>query len=212
MNENIEDGNEGHKKQSNRRWQDIITSDYVLGTLVVLFTITTALAGYLGSITDIRGDDLDFKSQNKLVLATTTFLQASVELSEELLTYQSFQLLKDRDPTAAATIVELASLEMQAKLSSASNPFDEAYREQFYQEAFTIFEEARGVQEEADAADEQSKRYGGAAFILTIGLAITAWASLYDSQPQLRLIFILLALPCLAVGVLILVGAVISTL
>ena len=185
-------------------WQARITSDYVLGTLIVIFTVSTAIAAYLGSITDIKGDDLDLKAQNNLILGTTTFLQVSVELSEDLLSYQSYQLLKDRDPAAAALIFENEPPEMQEVLTSESNPFDDPYRDQTYQEAVTIFEGAKRYQEEANVADEQSERYERAAFILAIGLAITAWASLYDSYPKLRLVFTLLAIPCLAVGVLIL--------
>jgi hypothetical protein len=195
-----------------RTWKEWLTSDLVLGTLVVVFTVTTALAAYLGSITDIKGDDLDLKSQNTLILGTTTFLQTSFELSEDLLSYQSYQLLIDRDPAAAALIFDSASSDLQDKMATKINPFDEAYREQIYKEAFGIFEEVAELQKQADAADEQSERYESAAFILAIGLAITAWASLYDARPKLRLTFTLIALPCLAVGVLILLSTAVSAI
>jgi hypothetical protein len=48
---------------------------------------------------------------------------------------------------------------------------------------------------QGNIADQESEMYERAAFILAIGLALTAWASLYDEHPQLRLIFTLLAIP-----------------
>ncbi len=115
---------------------------------------------FLGSGMDIRGDDLDLKARYRLIPGTTTFLQRSVELSEDLCSYQSFQVLKDRDSSAAALIFENEPPEIQTKLSSESIPFDDAYRGHTYQEALAIFEETGALQEGADETDEgMSERF-----------------------------------------------------
>lgn len=128
---------------SQRRWQDIITSDYVLGTLVVLFTIATALAAYLGALTDLRSERLNNEAQDALTLGTTTFLQISLEISEEILSYQSYQLLQDSDPETAAIILEGVPPEKVGIVTAETNPFTEAYRTIRYEEALEHFEEEK---------------------------------------------------------------------
>ena len=197
--------------QHRRTWQEWLASDLVLGTLVVLFTITTALAAYLSSITGIAGDDFDLEAQNSLIVGSTTFLQISSELSQDLALYTSAQLLQEEDPTAASELLTQASPDFQEWLGSGRSPYDDEYRLLQYAEARQLLDEAQDFQAQGNQADEESERYERAAFILAVGLALTAWASLYDDHPQLRLTFTLLAMPCLLLGIGILLTTLVSS-
>ena len=100
----------------------------------------------------------------------------------------------------AASLLERTSPEMLAGMERDGGPFDEVYEEARYKTAVAYMTEAQQLNEAGNQADEEANEYQKAAFILAIGLAITAWASLFDTRPKLRLIFTLIALPCLGIG------------
>lgn len=183
-----------------RTWQEWLVSDAVLGSLVVLFTVATAFAAFRASVSEIEGGDLDVNSQKSLILGTTTYLDSNMEYLEDIATYDTYNLLKDDDPEAAAELFSRASPEMLAGLEREGGPFDEVYEEARYETAVSFMKEAQDLNEQGNLADDKANKYQKAAFILAIGLAITAWASLFDTRPKLRLIFTLLALPCLGIG------------
>jgi hypothetical protein len=183
-----------------RAWHEWLISDAVLGTLVVLFTVATAFAAYRASIADIEGDDLDVNAQNNLLLGTTTYLEANMQFMQDMSAYNAYLFSQEDDAEAAAAFLAQGSSFMQDGLARENGPFDEAYESLLYGEALTLFDESRDLQEQGDNADSLSWRFQEAAFMLAIGLAITAWASLFDTRPKLRLIFTLLALPFLVLG------------
>jgi hypothetical protein len=104
--------------QHRRTWQEWLASDLVLGTMVVLFTIMTALAAYLSSLTGIAGDDFDLEAQTSLVLGTSSYLQTSVELSEDLALYNIAQLREEENPALVSDLLDQASPELQQWLAS----------------------------------------------------------------------------------------------
>ena len=188
------------RHNGDRTWREWLISDAVLGTLVVLFTVATAYAAYRSSLADIKGGDLDINAQNSLILGTTTFLEANMQFMQDISAYNAYQLATPDDPEAAAAFLAQGSSFFQDGLTRENGPFDETYENQLYDEALNLFDESQDLQEQGDVADDLSQQFQVAAFILAIGLAITAWASLFDTRPRLRLVFTLLALPCLVMG------------
>lgn len=179
---------------------DFLITDAFLGSLIVLFTVATAFAAYKASTAEIRGNDLDINAQNALIHSMASYQESNLILMEDNGTYTAYRLLKESDPEAVEVLLETASPEMTAGLARPDGPFDVEYEAALYREARDLLAEAEALQEEGNVADDLALHFQGAAFILAIGLAITAWASLFDSRPTLRLIFTLLALPCLIIG------------
>jgi hypothetical protein len=186
---------EGH-----RSWRDWLVSDGVLGSLVVLFTIATAFASYRVSVAEIEGGDLDVDSQNSLILSAALYQESNLIMMDDSLTYNSYRLLSESDPEAATEILETASPTLIDGLARPEGPFDQQYEDALYEDARALVAEAASLNEQGNQADDLARQFQQAAFILAIGLAITAWASLFDTRPKLRLIFVLLALPSLVAG------------
>jgi hypothetical protein len=195
MNETVTDQTKT-RSDGRRTWRELLISDGVLGSLVVLFTVATAFAAYQASTADIRAGDLDVNAQNNLILGVASYQESNLILMDDSVAFAAYRLLKESDPDAAAGLLETASPELMAGLSRPGGPFDEQYEDVLYQEARDLLAESQALQEEGNLADDQALKFQEAAFIL----AITAWASLFDTRPQLRLVFTLLALPCLLIG------------
>jgi hypothetical protein len=186
---------------------DRLLSDGVLGTIVVLMTIATAIGGYRAAVVEIRGSDLDFKAQSKLSLGTTTFLQGSIEYVNDLATFESYLILNDSEEEAAYSVLARGSEALTAGLERPGGPFDEVYEEIVYGDALALFAEARDLNAEANAADDLAADYQRATLVLAIGLATAAWASLVEARTVIRLVFTLISLPFFFIGLSLIVRA-----
>ncbi len=180
-------------------------SDGLLGGLVVVMTVVTAFAAYQGNLTGIDGDDFDFNAQKALVLATASFQSGNSELLEDLYTYDSYRFFTDLDQEEAAVYLDRASEPLRSAMERPDDPFDEAYLEARYSEAFDLLAEAEEFEEKANLADEKSKKFELAGFVFAIGLSAAAWASLVGTGRQIRAIFLIVALCSLVAGLTIIV-------
>lgn len=186
-----------NNERSHRWW----LSDGFLGALVVLLTAATAFANYQSTLSGIKGNDLDFEGQKKLIVAIGGFLNGNAELIQDLQAYDAYRYLSVEDPAEAALYVDRMSPRLRAELDRPGSPFDEEYLEATYAEARALIAQVDELENAANRIDDKNRLYELAGLIFAIGLAATAWASLVHSERRIRVIFLLVALICLVSGI-----------
>lgn len=183
--------------ETTARWY---LSDGFLGALIVLLTAATAFSAYQSAITSIEGDDLDFEAQKTLVLATSSFLNGNAELFQDVQAYDAYRLASAESPAEATAYQDRLSDLARAGLERPDGPFDDEYLTATYAEAKALIDQVAETEAQANAADDKARVFELSGLIFTIGLALTAWASLVDENRRICLVFLIIAVVCLIAG------------
>lgn len=168
--------------------------------MVAALSVLAAVSAFLGTRAQLSGDDADLESQNALVLASTSYLEANQIAVIDAAQYEAYQLSKDSDAEAAQTFLEAGSTELREGMLRVGGPFDAQYLQVIYQSAEDYFAEAAELQEQGNRADDQALAYELALLVFALGLAMTGWASLADARPRIARTFIVFGFFALVAG------------
>lgn len=177
--------------------ESVLESQLVLGALVALLTVATAYVAFRSTEASLDSSTLNFYAGKEMQYATLHHLSGNANYMIDLTAYNSYSLLKDRDPELAEESLSRASEDLLAGLERPGGPFDEEYEQVRYGEARAALDRAQALYDQADRASMQAEHYVLASSILSIGLGATAWAALIQKRSLLRLIFATLALASL---------------
>lgn len=178
-----------------------LASNIFLGALVTFFSVAIAYTSFLNN--KISGESSGFqnKGMQTLILANTEFLQANQLVIYDFNQYDGYYVNFNERPEIAAYYQSGFSDALQNSLARNNEPFDNAYYDEMFAEANQRFEEAGELFERSQQESERSDHLQLVTLVLSVGLALTAWASLLQEDDRLRLVFSLLALAALAAGI-----------
>jgi hypothetical protein len=185
--------------------RSLLASELVLGTLVAILSILTAVAGYQGSMAD--GDQTKFNVQGQQMLtdANAEYLTANQMIVYDYTMFDGYYTAE----TAEKEEYYLSSFSEELTASMNANPddmFTEAYYDAMYAEANGMFDESDVLFEKADAFNERGDALQFVMMISALGLAFAAWASLLKDESNVRLVFAVFAVGMLIYAVIMYLG------
>jgi len=177
-------------------------NEFVLGTLISLLSIFTAVASYQGALADGKQNDFEIEGMKSLNDGNAEYLTSNQEITQDYSYYDTWYINQETNPDIADYFQFQFSDELLTAIerSGSENPFDEEYYNAMYQIPSEYFDESDLHFETAGAWNERGDLLQLVLTIMAIGLAFAAWASLNKEESNLRAFFSFLAIITLIIG------------
>lgn len=183
----------------------IISSELVLGTLVAVLSVLTAVAGYQGSMADSDQTKYNVQGQQKLTDANAEYLVSNQLIVYDYTMYDGWYTAD----TADKEEYYKSSFSEQLQASMAANEedaFSDAYYEAMYADPTAMFDEADALFDKAEEFNERGDGLQLVMLIMALGLAFAAWASLLKDESNIRLAFAFFSIAMLVYGIVLYLG------
>jgi len=168
-------------------------SNLVLGLLVTVLSVFTAVANYATYVVGGNASSLETEGDRLLADANTSYISASQFVIVDYTMYDSYYTNFDTNADAADYYRSLFSDSLQSSVDRDA-PFDQQYYDAMYADSDAKFDEAFAKFDLANAEGERESGYQLAMLVAAVGLAFAAYASLLDEANRLRQVFALLSL------------------
>ena len=169
-------------------------SDLVLGILVVVLSVFTALSAYQSTVYDGEQADMNAEGQQFLTDSNSLYLEANQFVLYDYSMYDGWYINKDQNEELAGYFHENFSDELLESLSREQGPFDDPYYDEMYVDAENAYDEAMQRFEAGRRAGYLAQRMQLVVFIMAVGLALSAYASLLKSENKMRIVLAICAL------------------
>lgn len=174
-------------------------SEIVLGTLVAILSVFTAFASYQGSIADSKQNEHEIKAMQQLNDGNAEYLSANQFIVYDYNMYDGWYVTDDE--AKSAYYESSYSEQLQASIAAnPDDPFSEDYYNSMYAEANAFWEESDANFETAGQWDNRGDGLQLVVLFMALGLAFAAWASLLNSESNLRFVFALLSIVMAIIG------------
>jgi len=174
-------------------------SNLMLGLLVTILSVLTALANYSTYNAGSVSSGLDTEGDRLLADSNTEYIQATQFIIVDYTMYDGYYVNLDVDDFAAEYYQSQFSDELAASVER-DTPFDDQYYTETYKYADELYNQAFDKFDQANAAGERESGFQFAMLIAAVGLALAAYASLLDEENRLRNIFAAISLGTLIWG------------
>jgi len=182
-------------------------NEFLLGTLIALLTVLTAVSSYQGALADGQQNDFEILGMKNLNDGNAEYLRVNQDITQDYNYFDNWYLNVDERPDVAEYYQSNFS---QALLDAMKrNPdavWDDQYYEAVYTDANAYFDESDANFEKAGEWNERGDRLQLVLMIMALGLAFAAWASLLKEESNLRLLFSAFAIITLVAGVITYLG------
>ena len=184
-----------------KKFFGFLGNEILLGTMIALLSVFTAVASYQGSMADSKQNEFEINGMKSLNDGNAEYLSANQFVVYDFTMYDGWYTADTEDK--AAYYEASYSEELQNSIAAnPDDPFSEAYYDAMYGTANALFDEADVNFETASQWDERGDQLQLVMLVMALGLAFAAWASLLGAESNIRLVFSLLALIMLVAGVL----------
>ena len=177
-------------------------NEIILGTLIALLSVFTAVASLQGSVADGKQNDFEILGMKSLNDGNAEYLRSNQDITQDYNYFDNWYLNLDERPDVAEYYQGSFS---QALLDAVDrNPdavWDDQYYEAVYADANAYFDESDANFEIAGQWNDRGDRLQLVLMIMALGLAFAAWASLLKAEGNMRVLFALFAIMTLAIGV-----------
>lgn len=174
-------------------------SELILGSLIAILSVLTALAGYQGSMADSEQTTSNVQGQQKLTDANAEYLTANQLIVYDYTLYDGYFTAQ---PGAEQEEYYLSSFSdtLQADMAAGVDLFSDSYYESMYAEANAMFEEADALFAKAQEWNKRGDALQLVMLIMALGLAFAAWASLLKEESKMRILFAFFSIAMLVYG------------
>ena len=177
-------------------------NEIVLGTLIALLSVFTAVASLQGGQADGKQNDYEILGMKSLNDGNAEYLRSNQDITQDYNYFDNWYLNLDERPDVAEYYQGSFS---QALLDAVDrNPdavWDDQYYEAVYADANAYFDDSDANFEIAGQWNDRGDRLQLVLMIMALGLAFAAWASLLKAEGNMRVLFALFAVMTLAMGV-----------
>jgi len=177
-------------------------NEIILGTLIVLLSVFTAIASYQGALSDGNQNDFEIRGMASLNDGNAEYLRANQDITQDYNYFDNWYLNVDERPDVAEYYQSSFS---QALLDAVDRDpdavWDDQYYEAVYVDANAFFDDSDANFEKAGEWNERGDRLQLVLMIMALGLAFAAWASLLKEESNMRLLFSAFAIVTLLFGV-----------
>lgn len=167
----------------------ILGSEILLGSLVAILSLLTAVASFQGGLADSAEADANVEGQKILSDSNTEFLRANQDIIQDYTMYDGWYINDGVNDENAEYYKLNFSDALVASSERTDGPFDDAYYEEVYADADSSYNEAMTKFDDAQKAGDKADKYQMDVMIFGVGLALAAWASLGKEESILRPVF-----------------------
>lgn len=179
----------------------VLGKELVLGTLIAILSVFTALASYQGGVAGGEQNKFEILGMKALTDGNASYLEANQFIVYDFNMYDGWYTTDDEEK--AAYYEENYSEQLIADLqANPDDPFSEAYYDAMYAEAYEYWDESDAQFETAGQWDERGGKLQLVMLLMAIGLTFAAWASLLKEESNLRPLFALASIIVFVIGLL----------
>jgi len=161
----------------------------ILAFLIAILSVLTGYAAFKSAEIDSTSTDNYFLAQAHLNDANVLFLERGQDIIYDYTAYDRYYINNDSNPEIAAYYLDQLSEAATASLERPDGPFDDAYGEAMYKEAYDVLAQEEAAFEQAGHDSNRAVAYQLSVLIFGVGLAFAGWASLADGTNMLRVVF-----------------------
>jgi hypothetical protein len=173
--------------------------EILLGSLVAVLSVLTALVSYQGSMSDSKQNQHELLGMTQLNDGNAENLEANQFIVYDYTMYDGWYTTTDEEKSAY--YVENYSEELQEDLgANPGDPFSDSYYEAMYATSEEYWTDSDTNFDLAAQYDERGDRLQLVMLLMALGLAFAAWAALMRAEGNLRRLFGLFSTIMLAVG------------
>ncbi len=174
--------------------------EFVLGTLITLLSIFTAVASYQGSMADSKQNEFEISGMKNLNDGNAEYLRANQFIVYDYTMYDGWYTSDTADKEEYYQTSY--SQELQDSLAAdPENPFSDAYYDSMYADSNAYWADSDTAFETAGAWDNRGDGLQSVMLTLALGLAFAAWGSLAKEESNMRLAFSAFSIAMLILGI-----------
>ncbi len=180
-------------------------SELILGSLIAILSVLTALAGYQGSMSDSEQTTSNVQGQQRLTDANAEYLTANQLIVYDYTLYDSYFTAQ---PGTEQEEYYLSSFSdtLRTDMAAGVDLFSDSYYKSMYADANAMFEEADALFAKAQEWNKRGDALQLVMLIMALGLAFAAWASLLKEESRMRILFAFFSIAMLAYGLITYLG------
>lgn len=185
----------------------LLGSEIVLGTLIAVLSVLTAVSSYQGALADGQQNDFEILGMKSLNDGNAEYLRANQDITQDYNYFDNWYLnLEDRPDVAEYYQGSFSQPLLDAMERNPDEVWDEPYYDEVYADAAAYFEESDVSFEKAGQWNERGDRLQLVLMVMALGLAFAAWASLLKEESRMRLVFAFFAVLTLLFGIIAYLG------
>lgn len=168
-------------------------NEILLGTLIALLSVFTAIASYQGAVADGQQSQFELLGMKSLNDGNAEYLRANSDISQDYNYFDNWYLNIDERPEIANYYHDSFSQPLLDAVERDNGVWDDQYYEAVYADANGLFDESDANFAKANEWNERGDALQLVLMIMALGLAFAAWASLLKEESRMRLVFALFA-------------------
>ena len=180
-------------------------NEFVLGTMIAVLSVFTALASYQGAMADSKQNEYEINGMKALSDGNAEYLRANQFIVYDYTMFDGWYTADtaDKEEYYQASY----SQELQDSIAAdPENPFSDAYYDAMYADSYAYWDESDAAFETAGGFDNRGDGLQLVVLTLALGLAFSAWASLAKEDSNMRLAFSVLGVSMLILGIIFYLG------
>ena len=179
----------------------VLGKEMVLGTLIAILGVFTALASFQGSMADSEQNKYEILGMQQLNDGNAEYLSANQFIVYDFNMYDGWYVTDDEDK--AAYYESSYSDELVASIeANPDDPFNEEYYDAMYAIAHEYWDESDANFELAGQYDDRGDKLQLVMLLMALALAFAAWAALQKEESNMRTLFAFASVAVFVVGLL----------
>jgi len=175
-------------------------NEFVLGTLIALLSVFTAVASYQGGIADSKQNEFEISGMKNLNDGNSEYLRANQFIVYDYSMFDGWYTADTADKEEYYLFNYSQALQ-DSIAADSENPFSDAYYDAMYADSYAYWDESDAAFETAGNYDERGDGLQLVVLTLALGLAFAAWASLAKDESNMRLMFSMLGVIMFILGI-----------
>jgi len=180
----------------------ILGNEIILGTLIAVLSVFTAVASWQGSVADGQQNEFEILGMASLNDGNAEYLRTNQDITQDYNYFDNWYLNVDEKPDAAEYYQFNFSQALQDAVErDPDTVWDDQYYDEMYADANAYFDESDANFEKAGEWNTRGDELQLVLMIMALGLAFAAWASLLKEESNMRILFALFAIITLTLGI-----------
>ncbi len=184
-----------------KRLFGFLGNEILLGTLIALLGIATAVSSYQGAMADSEQNKFEILGMQSLNDGNAEYLRTNQDITQDYNYFDNWYLNVDERPEIADYYEGNFSGQLAAAIERDPNTvWDDQYYTEMYADSDQLFVDSDTNFEIGSQWDERGDQLQLVMLIMTLGLVFAAWGSLLGAESKMRLLFALLGIIAFAAG------------
>src|SRR5512145_1118275 len=175
-------------------------NEFVLGTLIALLSVFTAVASYQGGMADSKQNEFEISGMKNLNDGNSEYLRANQFIVYDYTMFDGWYTADTADKEEYYQFNYSQALQ-DSIAADPENPFSDAYYDAMYADSYAYWDDSDTAFETANNYDERGDGLQLVMLTLALGLAFAAWGSLAKDESNMRLVFSLLGFVMFILGI-----------